>query len=44
MSHFRLFVFEDCKRGEHTKCVGETRNDDCTCGCHAEWLDEEEAI
>lgn len=44
MSHYRLFVFDVCKRGEHTGCAGETRNDTCICGCHAEWPDDEGAL
>lgn len=32
----RLYRFDECVNGDHESCLGETRNDTCTCGCHAE--------
>jgi len=32
----RLYVFDACRRGKCEECRGETRDDSCTHGCHAE--------
>ena len=42
--HSRLHRFLECREGLHDDCPGETRNDTCICGCHAEddeWGDDE---
>lgn len=42
MVHYKLQKFKECLQGEHESCPGETRNDTCICGCHAEIDDEED--